>query len=127
MTQMKMARLSCIALHPSLPRTLPTQTSATSTLLLWSLTRCWGASCGHTKSRVFNFSTDVCPQQQPEPGTCRAKSTWLGVTGEKIPEYHGCIMADGMGLGKTLQNIALLYTLLVSRHPMPVPRAPTCF
>ncbi|EDQ87367.1 uncharacterized protein MONBRDRAFT_10186 [Monosiga brevicollis MX1] len=34
------------------------------------------------------------------------------VTGLKIPGYHGAIMADGMGLGKTLQNVTLTWTLL---------------
>jgi SNF2 family DNA or RNA helicase len=42
------------------------------------------------------------------------------VTGQQIPDYHGCIMADGMGLGKTLQNIVLLYTLLVGLVLQPI-------
>lgn len=34
------------------------------------------------------------------------------VTGVHIPEMFGCIMADGMGLGKTFQCISLMHTLL---------------
>lgn len=34
------------------------------------------------------------------------------VTGGKSTDYFGCIMADGMGLGKTLQCITLIWTLL---------------
>lgn len=34
------------------------------------------------------------------------------ITGKKDPNNFGCILADYMGLGKTLQSLTLLYTCL---------------
>jgi SNF2 family DNA or RNA helicase len=33
------------------------------------------------------------------------------ISGKKVPGYNGCILADSMGLGKTLSTLTLLYTL----------------
>lgn len=37
------------------------------------------------------------------------------VSGKKNPALHGCILADFMGLGKTLQTLALTYSMIRSK------------
>ena len=37
------------------------------------------------------------------------------VNGSKGPLVSGCILADYMGLGKTLQTLALMYSLLKTK------------
>lgn len=39
------------------------------------------------------------------------------LAGYRFPDYYGCILADSMGLGKTLQAVTLLYTLLRKDAP----------
>ncbi len=36
------------------------------------------------------------------------------LSGQKGPEIEGCILADYMGLGKTLQALVLVYSMLKS-------------
>jgi SNF2 family DNA or RNA helicase len=36
------------------------------------------------------------------------------ISGKKVFRYHGCILADSMGLGKTLTTLSLIYTLINS-------------
>eukprot|EP01065_Artemidia_motanka_P014839 TRINITY_DN18667_c0_g1_i1.p1 TRINITY_DN18667_c0_g1~~TRINITY_DN18667_c0_g1_i1.p1 ORF type:complete len:1131 (+),score=275.36 TRINITY_DN18667_c0_g1_i1:70-3462(+) len=48
---------------------------------------------------------------------------WDCVTGERIAGRNGCILADDMGLGKSIQAIALLWTCLKQgKHGRPVAR-----
>ena len=68
--------------------------------------------CDKTKMKVHvvvdpHLSDKLRPHQREG-----VKFMYDCVTGVLIPDMFGCIMADGMGLGKTFQCIALMHTLL---------------
>lgn len=68
--------------------------------------------CDKTKIKVHvvvdpNLSDKLRPHQREG-----VKFMYDSVTGVLIPDMFGCIMADGMGLGKTFQCITLMQTLL---------------
>lgn len=68
--------------------------------------------CDKTKIKVHVVVDPVLSDKLRPHQREGVKFMYDCVTGVLIPDMYGCIMADGMGLGKTFQCITLMYTLL---------------